>query len=64
MADRKPFTLIAAGIFLLVALVHLYRLTAGFDVVIAGSQLGQGPSIAGLLICVLLAVMLVREARR
>ena len=64
MADRKPFTLIAAGIFLLIALVHLYRLTAGLDVVIAGNQLGQGPSIAGLFIGGLLAVMLLREARR
>ena len=64
MTDRKPFTLIAAAIFLLVALAHLYRLISGFEVIVAGRSLGAGFSFAGLIIGGLLSFMLVREARR
>lgn len=64
MTTNRPFTLIAAGIFLLVALVHAYRLIDGFEVVIAGRSLGIAPSIAGALIGGLLSLMLFRESRR
>ena len=64
MTDRKPFTLIAAAIFALVALVHLYRLISGFEVIITGRLLGAAPSFAGLIIGGILSLMLVREARR
>ena len=63
MTRNRPFTFVAAIIFMLVAIVHLYRLVAGFDVVIAGRALGQAPSIAGLVIGGLLALMLFRESR-
>ena len=32
MTARRPFTMFAAAIFLLIALAHLYRLIVGFDV--------------------------------
>jgi hypothetical protein len=64
MAGRKPFTLIAAVIFALMALVHCYRLIDPFPVTIHGQSLGQGPSIVALLITGLLSFGLFREARR
>lgn len=63
MAKNRPFTFVAAIIFLVVAILHLYRLVAGFDVVIAGRVVGQVPSIAGLVIGGLLSLMLFRESR-
>ena len=60
----KPFTTIAAIIFALMALVHLYRLVRPFDVVVGGTVLPQSVSIAALVITALLSVMLWREARR
>jgi hypothetical protein len=64
MTARRPFTMLAAAIFLLMALVHLYRLIVGFDVSIAGTQLPQFVSWIGVLVTALLAAMLYREARR
>jgi hypothetical protein len=60
----KPFTLVAAAIFLLMALAHLYRLIAGFPVTVAGHELGQGISIFALVLTAVLSVGLLREARR
>ena len=64
MNARKPFTLIAAAIFLLMAVAHLYRITTGFDVTIGGTMLPQWVSWVALAVTGLLAVMLFREARR
>ena len=60
----KPFTTIAALIFALMALVHLYRLFDGFPVTIHGHQLGQGVSVVALIITATLSFGLFREARR
>jgi hypothetical protein len=59
----KPFTTIAAVIFALMALVHLYRLIHPFRFVIGGCSLPQWLSIIGLLVPAGLAVMLWREAK-
>jgi len=64
MAARKPFTLIAALIFLMIAAVHIYRLATGFEVTIAGSSVAMGVSWAGLVIAAILGVMLLVEAKR
>lgn len=64
MTERKPFTTVAAGIFLLMALAHLYRLVAPFEVTVAGTALPQWASVVALLVTGLLALMLLREARR
>jgi len=64
MTERRPFTKLAAVIFLLMALVHLYRVIVGFDISIAGTHVSQAVSWLGLAVTALLAVMLYGEARR
>ena len=64
MTARRPFTMLAAVIFLLMALVHIYRLVVGLDVSVAGTPLPQSISWIALAVTGLLAVMLYREARR
>ena len=59
----KPFTRIAALIFALMALAHLYRLFRPFDVVVAGWSVPQWVSIAACLVTAALAAMLWRESR-
>ena len=60
----KPFTTLAVIIFALVALVHLFRLIWGFEVVVGGTMLPQWVSLPGLIIPAGLALMLWRESRR
>ena len=60
----KPFTLIAAVIFVLMAAVHLYRLAVGFPVTIAGTAVGQDVSWLALAVTAVLAAGLFREALR
>ena len=64
MTDRKPFTLIAAAIFMLMAVVHAYRLAVGFAIVIGGQPVGQAISWVALIVTAGLSLMLFREARR
>jgi len=64
MTAQRPFTMLAAAIFLLIALAHLYRIMAGFDVSVAGMHISQSVSWIALLFTGLLAAMLFREARR
>ena len=64
MTARRPFTMLAAAIFLLIALVHLYRIIVGFDVSVAGTHISQSVSWIAVLFTRLLAAMLFREARR
>lgn len=59
----KPFTTIAALIFALMTLVHLYRLIDPFPVTIHGQSLGQVVSVVALLITATLSLGLFREAR-
>jgi len=60
----KPFSLIAAGIFLLMALAHLYRIAVGFPVTIGATDIGPAVSWAGLAVASIMAVGLFREASR
>lgn len=59
----KPFTNLAAIVFALIALVHLYRLIWPFEVVVHGMIVPQWVSIAGLVVAGTLAFMLRRESR-
>ena len=59
----KPFTTIAAVIFAIMALAHLFRLIHPFAVVIAGCSLPQWLSIIGVLVPAGLALMLWREGK-
>ena len=60
----KPFTTLAVVIFALIALVHLFRLIRGIEVVVGGTILPQWVSLPGLIIAAGLALMLWRESRR
>lgn len=60
----RPFTLIAAVIFALMALVHVYRLVTHFHVVIGSHSIPQSVSIATIVITGALAIGLFRESRR
>jgi hypothetical protein len=60
----KPFTTLAMLLFALIALAHLYRLIAPFEVVVHGAVLPQWLSAVGLVVAGGLAFMLRRESRR
>ena len=60
----KPFTTLAVVIFALIALVHLFRLIWGFEVVVSGTMVPQWVSVPGLIIAAGLALMLWQESRR
>ena len=63
MARTRPFTFVAAIIFLLMAGGHLYRLAVGFDVTVGGTALPLTISWVALAVTALLAVMLFKESR-
>jgi hypothetical protein len=60
----RPFTLIAAIIFALIALVHAYRIMTQFQVVVGTHVIGQGVSWVALVITGALSIGLFREAMR
>jgi hypothetical protein len=60
----KPFTTLAAALFGLIALAHLYRLVKGFEIAVGGTAIPQWLSVVGLVIGAGMSVMLWREARR
>ena len=64
MTQSRPFTLIAAIIFLAIALVHVYRLATHFQFIIGSHVIPMSVSWIAMLVTALLAVMLFREARR
>ena len=59
----RPFTLIAALIFALMALLHVYRLFTHFQVILGSHTIPMWVSYAGVIIPALLSWMLCREAR-
>ena len=60
----RPFTLIAAVVFALIALVHAYRIMTEFQVVIGTHVIAQGVSWVALVITGALSIGLFREALR
>ncbi len=60
---KKPFTAIAAVIFVLMALVHVFRLAFGWEITIQGSVVPMWVSVLGTVIAGGLAVLLWRESR-
>ena len=60
----KPFTTIAAAIFMLMALVHLYRVAVGFPITVGSVEIGQPVSWVALVVTAVLAVGLFKEAQR
>ncbi|MFL6754732.1 MAG: hypothetical protein ACJ8FI_07625 [Sphingomicrobium sp.] len=59
----KPFTLVAALIFTVVAVIHVYRLFTGFPVILGSHDIPMWVSYLGVLVPGLLALMLYRESR-
>jgi hypothetical protein len=60
----KPFTLIAAVIFALMAALHAYRLVAHFQVIVGSHTIAQAISWVGVIFAAVLSYGLFREARR
>jgi hypothetical protein len=60
----KPFTTLAAALFAIMALAHLYRLVRGCEVVVSGTMIPIWVSVVGLIVAAGMAAMLWREARR
>jgi hypothetical protein len=60
----RPFTLIAALIFALIALAHAYRLLTHFQIVIGRHHISESISIAAIVITGALSIGLFRESRR
>jgi len=59
----KPFTTIAVVLFALIAVVHLLRLFAGWQVIVVGFSIPVWWSAIGLVVAGGLALMVWREAR-
>jgi len=60
----RPFTLIAAILFALMALVHGYRIATEFQLVVGTHVIGQGASWIALVAAAALSIGLFREAMR
>jgi uncharacterized integral membrane protein len=63
MSRSRPFTLIAAIIFALMALVHIYRLFTDFQIIAGSHTLPMWVSIVAIIVTGILAVGLFRESR-
>ena len=60
----KPFTAIAVVVFSLVALLQLIRVISGWEVTVNGLTIPMWASVIALVVAVVLATMLWREARQ
>jgi len=59
----RPFTWIASAIFAVMALVHVYRLFAHFQVIIGSHPIPMWVSYVAIVVTGVLSWMLCREAR-
>lgn len=59
----KPFASAAVVVLGIVALAHLYRLAQPFEIIVAGSEIPQWVSAAGLIVAGGISIMLWRESR-
>jgi hypothetical protein len=64
MSQAKPFTTIAALIFLVAALLHVYRLFTHYQVILGSHSIPEWLSIVAIAVAGLLAYGLFRESRR
>jgi hypothetical protein len=63
MSTRRPFTLIAAAIFALMMLVHVYRLVTDFQIILGSHPIPMAVSWIAIAVTAVLAVMLYRESQ-
>ena len=64
MNTSRPFTLLAAAMFLVMALIHLYRIVTHFQIIAGSHTMPMAVSWIAIVITGLLAVMLYRESQR
>jgi hypothetical protein len=64
MSGYRPFTLIAAIIFGLMALLHIYRIITHFHVIVGSHTIPQSISWIAVFVTGALSIMLFREAKR
>ena len=64
MTGYRPFTLLAAIIFGLMALLHIYRIVTHFQAIVGSHAIPQGVSWIAVFITGALSIMLFREAKR
>jgi hypothetical protein len=60
----KPFTLIAAVVFLVIAVFHLLRLTSHWVIMVNSFTVPEWVSIPGFFVAAFLAVMLWQDGRK
>lgn len=60
----KPFTMLAALLFLIVAAVHAYRIYAAWAITVGPYDIPMWVSYGGVIVPLVLAFMLFREAGR
>jgi uncharacterized membrane protein YdbT with pleckstrin-like domain len=63
MTRSKPFTMIAAILFAIGALVHIYRLFTHFEVVLGSHTIPQSASYIAIVVGLIMAYGLYRESR-
>jgi hypothetical protein len=61
---NRPFTLIAAILFGLAALAHIYRLVTHFQVIVGSHTVSQTLSIGAIVVAAILSWGLFRESQR
>jgi hypothetical protein len=64
MTTSKPFTMLAALIFLVMAVAHAYRLVTHFQIVLGSHTIALAISWVAILVTLVMAWGLYREARR
>jgi hypothetical protein len=64
MTSNRPFTMLAAAIFLVMALLHAYRLVTHFQIILGSHTIALALSWIALAVTLLMSWMLFREARR
>ena len=60
MSSHRLATIVGALAFLAIAALALYRLLAGFPIMIGGVEIGQTSSFLVFVICIALSLMLFR----
>jgi hypothetical protein len=64
MTTNKPFTMLAALIFLVMAVAHAYRIVTHFQIILGSHTIALAISWVAILVTLVMAWGLYREARR
>jgi hypothetical protein len=64
MTTNRPFTMLAALIFLVMAVAHAYRIVTHFQIVLGSHTIALAISWVAIVVTLVMAWGLYREARR